>query len=134
MNIAAIGRLRAQTNAAIVVKGVLNAQGATAAIARGAQGLIVSSYGLGEAVHPLEALPAIAQAVHGRVPILVDSGFRRGTDVAKALALGATAVLIARPAIWGLAAYGADGVQYVLEMLHDFSLVRTNGSFPLSQS
>ena len=62
-------------------------------------------------------LPAIVDAVAGRVPVLVDGGFRRGTDILKALAFGARAVLIGRPVMWGLAAYGADGVQAVLEML-----------------
>ena len=62
-------------------------------------------------------LPAVAEAVAGRVPVLVDGGFRRGGDVLKAIALGATAVLVCRPALWGLAAYGAEGVQTVLELL-----------------
>ena len=62
-------------------------------------------------------LPAVADAVNGRVPILVDGSFRRGTDVLKGLALGATAVLVARPPMWGLAAYGAEGVQTVVEIL-----------------
>ena len=64
-------------------------------------------------------LPVIADAVHERVPILIDGSFRRGTDVLKALALGARAVLVARPLMWGLAAYGADGVQTVLEILYN---------------
>ena len=62
-------------------------------------------------------LPSIAYAVGGKVPILIDGSFRRGTDILKALALGARAVLLGRPTVWGLAAYGAEGVQAVLEML-----------------
>ena len=62
-------------------------------------------------------LPAVADAVAGRVPILVDGSFRRGTDVLKGLALGAAAVMVARPPMWGLAAYGAEGVQTVVEIL-----------------
>jgi isopentenyl diphosphate isomerase/L-lactate dehydrogenase-like FMN-dependent dehydrogenase len=66
---------------------------------------------------PITVLPAIADAVGARVPILIDGGFRRGSDILKALALGATAVLVGRPALWGLAAYGALGVQRVIELL-----------------
>ena len=62
-------------------------------------------------------LPAVADAVAGRVPVLVDGSLRRGTDVLKGLALGATAVMVARPPMWGLAAYGAEGVQTVVEIL-----------------
>ena len=65
----------------------------------------------------METLPAIADAVGGKAPILIDGGFRRGSDVLKALALGARAAVIGRPALWGLAAYGAIGVQTVTEML-----------------
>ena len=66
---------------------------------------------------PIQALPAIAGAVEGRVPVLIDGGFRRGSDILKALALGAQAVFLARPPMWGLSAYGAPGVQGVLELL-----------------
>jgi isopentenyl diphosphate isomerase/L-lactate dehydrogenase-like FMN-dependent dehydrogenase len=71
-------------------------------------------------------LPAIVDAVGGKVPVLVDGSFRRGTDVLKALALGARAVMVGRPPMWGLAAYGADGVQTVLEMLQS-ELARSMG-------
>lgn len=101
---------------AVLMKGILTPDDARTAIARGAQGIIVSNYGVPEAVSPLDVLPAIVAAA-GSTPVLVDGGFRRGTDIVKALAMGARAVLIARPAIWGLAAYGAEGVQHVLELL-----------------
>jgi 4-hydroxymandelate oxidase len=66
---------------------------------------------------PIEVLPAIAATVAGKVPILIDGSFRRGSDIMKALALGARAVMIGRPVLWGLAAYGSAGVQTILEML-----------------
>ncbi len=66
---------------------------------------------------PVDVLPAVADAVNERVPVLVDGSFRRGTDILKGLALGATAVMLGRPPMWGLAAYGARGVQTVLELL-----------------
>lgn len=106
-----------RTRLPVVVKGVLRAEDAHTAASRGARGIIVSAWGVPEAVSPLDALPSIAEAVGGRLTILADGGFRRGTDIAKALALGAHAVLVARPAIWGLAAYGAEGVQVALELL-----------------
>jgi 4-hydroxymandelate oxidase len=66
---------------------------------------------------PIEVLPAIAEAVAGKAPILIDGSFRRGADILKALALGARAVMLGRPALWALAAYGSAGVQAVLELL-----------------
>ena len=66
---------------------------------------------------PIEVLPSIAEAVGGKIPILIDGSFRRGGDVLKALALGARAVLLGRPPLWGLAAYGAEGVHYVLDLI-----------------
>jgi isopentenyl diphosphate isomerase/L-lactate dehydrogenase-like FMN-dependent dehydrogenase len=103
----------------LVVKGITSVDDAARAIERGAKGLVVSGYGQPVAAGQplLLALPAIVDAVAGRVPVLVDGGFRRGTDVLKALAFGARGVLVGRPLFWGLAAYGAEGVQGVLEML-----------------
>jgi isopentenyl diphosphate isomerase/L-lactate dehydrogenase-like FMN-dependent dehydrogenase len=112
---------RAATKLPVVVKGIMSPMDARAALERGANGLIVSAYravntaGLASSI---AVLPAIAAEVAGRVPILIDGSFRRGSDVLKALALGARAVLVGRPALWGLAAYGARGVQQVLEQLH----------------
>ena len=65
----------------------------------------------------IEMLAPVVDAVGGRIPVLVDGGFRRGSDIFKGLSLGATAVMVSRPAMWGLAAYGAEGVQTILEML-----------------
>lgn len=104
----------------LVVKGIMNPGDGTEAIHRGVAAIIVSTHGSGRAsgtADPVAALPAVAQAVAGRIPVLVDGGIRRGSDVIKALALGATAALVCRPALWGLAAYGAAGVQKVVEML-----------------
>lgn len=113
-------RLREWATVPILLKGILSPGEAVSAVENGAQGLIVSNHG-GRLVDGLpatiEALPKVVEAVKGRVPVLVDSGFRRGTDMLKALALGAKAVLIGRPILYGLGAYGADGVRAVLEML-----------------
>ncbi len=104
----------------VVVKGIMSVDDARTALQRGADGLVVSNHGgvVGDqSALPIDVLPAVADAVGGQVPILVDGSFRRGTDVLKGLALGATAVMVARPPMWGLAAYGAEGVQTVVEIL-----------------
>jgi 4-hydroxymandelate oxidase len=103
----------------IVIKGITTADAAATALRHNVHALIVSNYGLaGAGREPLLlTLPAIVSAVAGKVPVLVDGSFRRGTDILKALAFGATAVAVGRPVMWGLAAYGADGVQGVIEML-----------------
>jgi 4-hydroxymandelate oxidase len=115
-----IKRLRDVTRMKILIKGLESAQDAELAVANGADGIIVSNHG-GRATDTgrgtLECLPEIAAAVRGRVPVILDGGVRRGTDVLKALALGATAVGIGRPYIWGLGAYGQPGVDRVLELL-----------------
>jgi 4-hydroxymandelate oxidase len=115
-----IDRIRQAVNAPLVLKGILSADEAAAAAGKGVQALVVSNHGglftTGFA-DPMEMLPAIAKAVDKKIPVLVDGSFRRGTDVLKALALGAKGVLVARPPVWGLAAYGAEGVQAVMEML-----------------
>ncbi|HEY2464733.1 MAG TPA: alpha-hydroxy acid oxidase [Steroidobacteraceae bacterium] len=115
-----IKRLRDVTKMKILIKGLESAQDAELAVAHGADGIIVSNHG-GRATDTgrgtLECLPEIAAAVRGRVPVILDGGVRRGTDVLKALALGATAVGIGRPYIWGLGAYGQPGVDRVLELL-----------------
>jgi 4-hydroxymandelate oxidase len=112
----AVAALARAVDVPVVVKGVMGVESAETALDRGAQGLVVSSHGLGGAL-PVDVLPAVADAVAGRVPVLVDGSFRRGTDVLKGLALGAAAVLVARPPMWGLAAYGSEGVQTVVEIL-----------------
>lgn len=108
------------TSLPVIVKGVTTAEEAKAAVAHGAKGVVVSNYRGGDASALPGALLLIApivKAVGPRVPVLVDGSFRRGTDVLKALAFGAKAVMVARPVMWGLSAYGADGVQGVIEML-----------------
>ena len=115
-----IERLRAAVDVPLVLKGVMQPADAVEAAERGIAGVIVSNHGSGQAegqAEPLAVLPAVAEATSGRIPILVDGGFRRGSDVLKAIALGAQAALVCRPVLWGLAAYGPAGVQKVLEML-----------------
>jgi 4-hydroxymandelate oxidase len=104
----------------VLAKGVIRADDAQKAVDAGVAAVIVSNHGarnLDTTVPTSRALPRVAEAVDGRVPILVDGGIRRGTDVAKALCLGANAVLIGRPAIWGLTTDGADGVAHIINML-----------------
>jgi isopentenyl diphosphate isomerase/L-lactate dehydrogenase-like FMN-dependent dehydrogenase len=104
----------------LLVKGVLTAADAELALEHGAAGVVVSNHGgrqLDRSLATADALPEIADALAGRGTLLVDGGIRRGVDVATALALGADAVLVGRPVLWGLAAAGADGVARVLEML-----------------
>jgi len=104
----------------LLVKGIMSPREAKLAIDNGAAGIIVSNYRqptISGLASPIDVLPAIAAEVNGRVPILIDGSFRRGSDILKALALGARAVLIGRPVLWGLAAYGAKGVQQILEEL-----------------
>jgi isopentenyl diphosphate isomerase/L-lactate dehydrogenase-like FMN-dependent dehydrogenase len=101
----------------LLLKGILTAEDAELAVAAGVDGIVVSNHGgrqLDRVPSGIAALPEIVAAVAGRVPILVDGGVRRGTDVLIALALGARAVLVGRPAAWGLAVGGADGVARVL--------------------
>ena len=115
-----IKRLRDTTKMKIVLKGILTAEDAALAVQHGVDGIIVSNHGgRGEdnGRGAIDALPEVAAAVKGRMPILIDSGFRRGTDVVKALAMGARAVCIGRPYLWGLGAFGQAGVERVLELL-----------------
>jgi 4-hydroxymandelate oxidase len=117
-----IAWLRSITRLPLLLKGVLRADDAALAVDHGAAGLIVSNHGgrtLDTAIATAHALPPIAQALQGRVPLLVDGGIRRGTDVLKAMALGASAVLIGRPVLHGLANAGASGVAHVLRLLRD---------------
>lgn len=112
--------LRAQTSLPLIVKGVLSAAMARQAVEWGADALIVSNHGgrvLDGVVSPIDVLPAIAQMVGGQVPLLLDSGVRYGTDVVKALALGASAVLIGRPQVHALATAGLLGVAHMLHLL-----------------
>jgi isopentenyl diphosphate isomerase/L-lactate dehydrogenase-like FMN-dependent dehydrogenase len=106
----------------VLVKGVLTAEDATLAVEHGAAGIVVSNHGgrqLDRCLAAADALPEVVDAVEGRVAVLVDGGIRRGVDVAVALALGADAVLVGRPALWGLAVGGEDGARRVLELLRE---------------
>ena len=106
----------------VLVKGVLHPDDARQALAAGAAGVIVSNHGgrtLDTAVATAAALPAVADALGGALPLLVDGGIRRGTDVLKALALGADAVLVGRPQVMALAAGGAPAVAHLLRLLRD---------------
>ena len=112
--------LRGQTKLPLLLKGIVRADDAKLAVEHGADGIIVSNHGgrqLDTAPATIEALPCVVDAVKGKIPVLIDGGVRRGTDVVKALALGAQAVLIGRPILWGLAADGEEGAFRVLEML-----------------
>jgi 4-hydroxymandelate oxidase len=115
-----VKRLRDLTSMKVVLKGVVTREDAALAVEHGIDAVYVSNHG-GRSEESgrgaLDSLPEVAEGVAGRVPVLVDSGFRRGTDVFKALALGATAVGIGRPYVWGLAAFGEEGVAAVIRML-----------------
>ena len=108
------------TRLPVLVKGIVRPDDALRAVQHGASGIVVSNHGgrqLDTAPATIEALPAVVDAVGGRAEVLVDGGIRRGTDVIKALALGARAVLIGRPVLWGLAVGGQKGVEQVLELI-----------------
>lgn len=114
--------LQSVTRLPVLLKGVLHPADARQAVAAGVAGVIVSNHGgrtLDTAPATATALPRVVQAVGGALPVLVDGGIRRGTDVLKAMALGASAVLVGRPAVWGLANAGATGVAHVLRLLRD---------------
>jgi len=115
-----IKRLRDTVRTKIVLKGILAPEDAKLAAANGIDAIIVSNHG-GRAEDgsgsTIEALPEIIETVAGRLPVLIDSGFRRGTDIVKALAMGARAVCVGRPYLWGLGAFGQPGVERVLEIL-----------------
>jgi 4-hydroxymandelate oxidase len=115
-----IKRLRDVTKMKMLLKGILAYEDAELAVRNGLDGIIVSNHGArseDSGRSTIDALPEIVSAVKGRIPILVDSGFRRGTDIVKALAMGAQGVCIGRPYLWGLGAFGQPGVERVLELL-----------------
>jgi 4-hydroxymandelate oxidase len=115
-----VKRLRDTVKTRLLVKGLLTAEDARLAVDAGLDGIVVSNHG-GRADDSgrstIDALPEVLEAVGGKVPVLIDSGFRRGTDIAKALAMGARAVCIGRPYLWGLGAFGQPGVERVLGLL-----------------
>ncbi|MBN9508879.1 MAG: alpha-hydroxy-acid oxidizing protein [Alphaproteobacteria bacterium] len=119
LNWADVDEIRQLWKGPLLLKGVLHPAEAAEAMARGVDGLIVSNHGgrqLDGAVTSLAALPGVLEVVGGRVPVLIDGGVRRGADVVKALALGATACLIGRPALWGVSVAGEAGVAHVLDI------------------
>src|SRR6478609_10824015 len=114
--------LRSVAGVPVIVKGVLSAADGKLAVSRGADGVIVSNHGgrnLDTVPATIDALPRVVDAVAGRIPVMLDSGIRRGTDVLMALALGAKAVFIGRPYVYGLAVGGAKGVERVISILRD---------------
>jgi 4-hydroxymandelate oxidase len=115
-----VGRLAAESGLPVLVKGVLTSEDARRAVDSGAAGIVVSNHGgrqLDTVLSGADALPAVVEEAGQALDVLVDGGIRRGTDVVKALALGACAVLIGRPVLWGLAVAGEEGVRRVLELL-----------------
>jgi 4-hydroxymandelate oxidase len=116
-----VRRLKDFTSMKTVLKGIETREDAALCLENGVDGIIVSNHG-GRAEESgratIDCLPEVIKQVDGRIPVLVDGGFRRGTDIFKALALGARAILIGRPYIWGLSAFGQPGVERVLDILH----------------
>ena len=115
-----VRQLKDATDMKLVIKGITLPEDAERAVEHGADGIVVSNHG-GRAEESgfatIDSLPEVVAAVAGRIPVLVDGGIRRGTDVLKALARGAAAVLVGRPYLWGLAAFGAAGVARVMQIL-----------------
>ncbi len=117
-----VERLKSATSMRVMLKGIVTAQDAALCLQHGVDGIIVSNHG-GRAEasgrSTIESLPEIVAAVRGRIPILIDGGFRRGTDIFKALALGADAICVGRPYVWGLGSFGQAGVRQVLSILSE---------------
>ena len=129
-----VKRLKDATRMKLLLKGIVTREDAQLAVEHGADGIVVSNHG-GRAEESLrstiECLPEVVEAVKGRVPVLIDGGIRRGTDVFKALALGATAVGIGRPYAWGLAAFGQAGVEAVLSIMRrELETIMTQAGTP----
>jgi isopentenyl diphosphate isomerase/L-lactate dehydrogenase-like FMN-dependent dehydrogenase len=122
-----VDRLRNATRMKVLLKGIVTREDAELAVRHGVDGLFVSNHG-GRAENSLRAtitsLPEVLEGTAGRIPVVCDGGFRRGTDIFKAMALGASSIGIGRPYIWGLGAFGQDGVEAVLAILQkEFELV-----------
>jgi 4-hydroxymandelate oxidase len=114
--------IRSFAKTPVLVKGILNADDADTAVKAGVAGVVVSNHGgraLDTVPATIDALPGVVERVAGRVPVLMDGGIRRGTDVLKALARGANAVLVGRPYLYGLGVAGSDGVRHVIEILRE---------------
>jgi 4-hydroxymandelate oxidase len=122
-----VNEVRKSFKVPLIIKGILTGEDAADCVKQGVDGIIVSNHGgrsMDYGPSTLEVLPEIVAAVNGRIPVIVDSGFRRGSDVFKALALGANAVELGRAARWGLGAFGAAGAQRLLEVIQG-ELVQT---------
>ena len=120
MSGAIVDQVRRAAKVPIVLKGVMSPEEAKTAADKGVDGVIVSNYGgrfLEGLASPMQMLTPVVDRVGGKIPVLIDGSFRRGSDVVKALALGARGVLVVRPVLWGLAAYGSPGVHAVIEMI-----------------
>ena len=133
-----VDRLRDIVKGKIVLKGIMTGEDAKEALRHGVDGILVSNHGgraeeSGQAT--IDVLVEVVDAVNGRVPVLIDGGVRRGTDVLKALALGASGVGIGRPYVWGLAAFGEPGVDRVLQILDDefITIMRQAGALNIKQ-
>jgi 4-hydroxymandelate oxidase len=114
--------LRSITKLPIVVKGILRGDDGLKAVEHGAAGIVVSNHGgrqLDTVLPTIRALPEVVSAVAGRIPVLIDGGIRKGIDIVKALALGASAVQVGRPILWGLAVNGEAGVKHILTLLRE---------------
>ncbi len=133
MNWGMLDQIRQGLDVPVLLKGVMTPEDAEHAVEGGFDGIVVSGHRAVSDVGgaPISVLPSIVDAVGGRATILVDGSFRRGSDILKAMVLGARGVLVARPVMWGLAAYGADGVQSVLELLQS-AFARNMGSIGAS--
>ena len=134
----AVDWIRTKTDLSLILKGIVTREDARLALEHDVDGILVSNHGgrqLESDRGTIECLPEVVEAVGGRIPVLIDGGIRRGTDVFKALALGADAVAIGRPYCWGLSAFGQAGVETALDLLHA-ELVRAmqlGGTTRLSQ-
>ena len=117
-----VKRLKDITSMKVLLKGIVTAEDAELCLEHGVDGIVVSNHG-GRAeesgIATIDSLPEVVKVIDGRIPVIMDSGIRRGVDVFKALALGADAVLIGRAYLWGLAAFGEAGVEMVLRILRD---------------
>jgi isopentenyl diphosphate isomerase/L-lactate dehydrogenase-like FMN-dependent dehydrogenase len=129
-----VRRLQDATSMKLLLKGIVTREDAELAVEHGVDGLVVSNHGGRQDPSgrgTIESLPEVVGGVSGRIPVLIDGGFRRGTDIFKALALGADAISIGRPYAWGLAAFGQEGVEAVIRLMQaEFEMVMRQAGTP----